>query len=83
MYGTFGIGTTMTAVGAGLGVIKGIDNQIYASKHYNGPGYGPGEATADIKSLTMSGLRYGAQGAMYGLGAYGALEVAQAIIKKR
>ena len=23
MYGTFGIGTTMTAVGAGLGVIKG------------------------------------------------------------
>ena len=78
-----GVGTTITAIGAGLGVIKGIDNQIYASKHYNGPGYGPGEARADARSLTMSGLRFGSQGALYGLGAYGALEIAQSMLKTR
>jgi hypothetical protein len=73
---------TFAGIGAGLGAIKGIDNQIYASKNYNGPGYGPGEARADFPSLARSGLRYGAQGAVYGLAAYGALEVAQNMLKK-
>lgn len=74
---------TFIGIGTGIGVVKGISNQIYAAEHYNGPGYGPGEARADIKSLTLSGIRYGANGAIGGLSTYGALEIAKNIIKKR
>lgn len=74
----FGLAAT---IGTGIGIYNGIQNQIYASQHYNGPGYGPGKAEADFESLAISGTRYGGLGLMAGSGIYGGYEVARRIAK--
>lgn len=71
----------LMGVGVGLGAIKGIKNQIYASQHYNSPQYGPGEARADIGSLAKAGGTYALGGAVVGSGIYGGYEVARRIAK--
>lgn len=73
----------IVGVGTGIGALKGINSQIYASKHYNTPEFGPGEARADIHSLALNACTEGIRGAVTGLGVVGALEVAQQIMKRR
>ena len=65
---------TLLGIGGGLGVAKGIQNQVNASKKYN-------DTYADPYSLTQSGARFGAVGLLNGAGAYGGYEVARRIAK--
>ena len=66
--------TSMLGIGAGIGTISGIQNQIGASKIYN-------DAHTDANSLFQSGIRIGAAGMLNGAGAYGGYEVARRIAK--
>lgn len=75
------VSTALLGIGTGLGAIKGIYNQIYASQHYNSPEYGPGKAEANLEALVRSGGAYAIKGAMVGSGIYGSYEVAKRIAK--
>ena len=72
----------MAGVGATIGFAKGVSNQRYALKHYNSPEYGPGAVDDSAGAYIGNGLRTSAKFAMFGLGAYGALDVASSILRK-
>lgn len=77
------IASVMAGVGAGIGVVKGIKDQQYALKHYNSPEYGPGVVDNRPSAFIIQGLKSGVKYSMFGLGAYGALDVASSLLRKK